>query len=572
MASRVGLPYRIRAPLQWVGRNNKPSSATKALAADSIGEETWSPLQAPNYLRLVLTSKVYEAVSVTPLQHAPTLSASFGNNVYLKREDMTPGFSFKLRGVFNRMSQLSPEEKENGVVTYSTGNHGFATARAASQLGVNATIVMPTALPPDRYRRVSTLGAKVHQVASSSGTITSTDAMKEAQLIAQATGAAFIHPFDDPLVIAGNGTVGMEIVNQFRGQSPIDAVFVCCGGGGLLAGVAAYIKAVTPWVKVIGVEGWRNDAMTQSLNAGRRISIDEGDSNMSLFAEGASCPKVGEETFRVCNELVDDMVVVTNDEICAAIENGFEETRAMLEPAGALALAGMKKYIAEHSLEGHSFVAVTSGANMKFDRLRFVAERSLIGEGREALLSVVIPERPGAFKQLYGHIYPRNVTEFSYRAKTNGVGGGDTDGATIFISVATEPERPDEVAKLVTELVAAGFDAVDLSSNEMAKSHTRYLVGGRPSACIEGERLYRFEFPERPGALKHFLDCLHQDWAVTLFHYRNHGTDVGKVLAGITLPTTLSAADQERAWTDFLSKVGFVHTDETNNAAALFVQ
>jgi threonine dehydratase len=389
MAARVGLPYRIRAPLQWVPRNNVAPKA----AADSITEEVWSPLKAPNYLRLVLTSKVYEAATVTPLQHAPTLSATFGNTVYLKREDTQPGFSFKLRGVFNKLSSLSEDEKSKGIVTYSTGNHAFATARAASMLDIPARVVMPAALPVDRYRRTEMLGADVHVVAGAN----SAEAAAEAKHFASKTGAIFIHPFDDPLVIAGNGTVGMEIINQFRGKQ-LDAVFVCCGGGGLLAGVSAYIKAVAPHVKVIGVEGVRNDAMTQSLERGRRVSLDSDAEfpQMSLFAEGASCPQVGEETFRKCNELVDDMVVVTNDEICAAIENAFEETRAMLEPAGALALAGMKKWIMTHKVEGRSFVAVTSGANMKFDRLRFVAERSLIGEGREALLSVLIPERPGA--------------------------------------------------------------------------------------------------------------------------------------------------------------------------------
>ncbi|KAJ3300175.1 hypothetical protein HK104_003785 [Borealophlyctis nickersoniae] len=494
----------------------------------------------PDYLRLILTARVYDVAFESPLQKATNLSTRVNNTILLKREDMQAVFSFKLRGAYNRMQQLTEEERKKGVIACSAGNHAQGVALSAQKMGIKANIVMPTMTPPIKWKNVSRLGAEVVLFGSDFD-----EAKAECARLEKERGYINIPPYDDPYVIAGQGTVGVEILRQYSGK--IDAVFVCVGGGGLAAGVASYIKRLDPTIKVIGVETHDADAMTRSLKAGERVLLP----SVGLFADGAAVRAVGEEPFRVCKELLDGMILVSTDEICAAIKDAFEDTRSIVEPAGALGIAGAKKYAQLLGITGQTFVAVTSGANMNFDRLRFVAERAELGENKEALISVIIPEKPGSFMELYRTIHPRSVSEFSYRY-------GDPKDAHIFMSFMVQ-DREAELRVICAELQAKGMRVMDASRNELAKSHARYLVGGRVE--VPNERLFRFSFPERPGALHHFLSTLrHPQWNVSLFHYRNYGGDVSKVLVGIQVPPSTSTEFEA-----FLGELKFPYVEETEN-------
>ncbi|KAN0116382.1 threonine dehydratase I [Russula decolorans] len=505
------------------------------------------PTKTPDYLRLILTSKVYEVLKETPLVHASNLSTKLGNQIYFKREDLQEVFSFKIRGAYNFMASLSEEERWKGVVTCSAGNHAQGVALSGSRLGIPCTIVMPNGTPTIKVRNVARLGAKVVLHGADFD-----EAKGECARLAAVHGLVFVPPYDDPLVIAGQGTIGMEILKQLTDAEHLDAVFGAVGGGGLVAGICEYVKRIgSPRTRVIGVETIDGDAMARSLEKGERITLPE----VGPFSDGTAVRIVGEEPFRVCRQLLDEVVKVDNDEICAAIKDIFEETRSVTEPAGALALAGLKRYILDNQLigSGKKFVVVISGANMNFDRLRFVAERAELGEGREALLSVDIPERPGSFFALHTVIHPRQVTEFIYRYNLPG-------RAHVFLSFQLETSsRAKEVASVLDELELGGMNGHDISDDEMAKSHARYLIGG--ASDVPNERLFRFEFPERPGALRKFLSSLrNMGWNISLFHYRNHGADLGKVLAGIQAPE-----EDSTRFSDFLRDLGYPYVEETQN-------
>ncbi|EJD41692.1 threonine ammonia-lyase [Auricularia subglabra TFB-10046 SS5] len=539
MATATTLEYSSDAP--------RPLSAPHG-AYSRLSPHHILPNGAPDYLRLILTAKVYDVVRETPLAHAPNLSARLGNKIFLKREDLQDVFSFKIRGAYNFMASLSDDERWKGVVTCSAGNHAQGVALSGKQLKIPCTIVMPKGTPEIKIRNVARLGAKVvlHGVDFD-------EAKAECARLARAHGLVFVPPYDDPLVIAGQGTVGLEILRQSR--EDIDAIFAAVGGGGLVSGIAEYVKRIgAPMTRVMGVETVDGDAMARSLEKGERVTLSE----VGPFSDGTAVKIVGEEPFRICKELIDGIVKTNNDEICAAIRDIFEETRSITEPAGALALAGLKSYIINNGLVGanKTFVAVVSGANMNFGRLRFVAERAELGEGRETLLSVEIPERPGSFVALHNTIFPRAVTEFAYRYE-------GPARAHIYMSFITEStNRVEEVRALIEKLANLGMRAIDISDNEMAKSHARYLVGGRQR--VPDERVFRFEFPERPGALRKFLQTLPATWNISLFHYRNHGADLGKVLAGIQVPA--GATEEFEA---FLSQLGYPYVEETENEVYL---
>ncbi len=501
-------------------------------------------MKIDSYLEKILTAKVYDVAIESPLEPAPAISRRTGNHILLKREDKQPIFSFKLRGAYNKMANLKPAQMERGVICASAGNHAQGVALAAQRLGVRATIVMPVTTPRIKVAAVAARGAKVELHGDSYF-----EAYRHAVSLARKSKATFVHPYDDPLVIAGQGTVGLEILRQH--PRAIDAIFVPVGGGGLIAGIAAYVKRVAPRTRVIGVEPVDSDAMTQSLKAGKRVTLP----HVNLFADGVAVRQVGRETLRVAQELVDDMVLVDTDEICAAIKDIFEETRTVLEPAGALALAGAKRWIEKKGAKGRTLVVVATGANMNFDRLRFVAERAELGEHREAVLAVTIPERPGSFRALCALLGKRSVTEFNYRFAPG-------REAHVFLGVSVGGRG--ETQRLIASLHKHGMPAVDLSDNEMAKLHGRHLVGGRAPAK-SSERLYRFEFPERPGALMNFLTRMGSSWNISLFHYRNHGADVGRVLVGLQVP-----ARDEPALGRFLRDLGYDVVDETRNPAYRF--
>jgi threonine dehydratase len=493
-------------------------------------------------IRSILTSRVYDVAHETPLDVAHRLSTRTGHTVLFKREDLQPVFSFKLRGAYNRIAHLTAAERARGVITASAGNHAQGVAYSARHLGLSAMIVMPETTPEIKIQAVKDMGAEVVLSGDSYA-----DAKIRCDALALETGRVFIHPFDDPLVIAGQGTIGTEILRHRLG-SQVSAVFVPVGGGGLIAGIASYVKAIRPDIKVIGVEPFEADAMHRSLAAGHRVRLEQ----VGIFADGVAVRDVGEHTFAIAREMVDEVVLVSNDEICAAIKDVFDDTRSILEPAGALSVAGLRRWVERTGSVGGTLVAVLSGANMNFDRLRFVAERAEVGESREALLAVTIPERPGAFKDFCTTIGRRVVTEFNYRLS----GRGD---AHIFVGIATESKQ--DASELRETLVDAGYYTIDLTGNELAKLHVRYMVGGRSSEA-EHEQLYRFEFPERPGALMRFLDALGGRWNISLFHYRNHGADPGRVLAGFEVPP----ADMP-AFDAFLDALGYRHERETENPA-----
>jgi threonine dehydratase len=494
------------------------------------------------YLEKILTTSVYDVARETPLENMPTLSQRLGSSVLLKREDLQPVFSFKLRGAYNRISQLSAEERERGVIAASAGNHAQGVALAASRLGIKAVIVMPVTTPRIKVEAVRRLGGKAVLHGDSFD-----EASSHAQILQEKHGYAFIHPFDDPAVIAGQGTVAMELLRQHPG--PLDAVFICVGGGGLLAGMAVYIKRLRPEIKVIGVEPEDAPSMYEALRQNKRVVLDQ----VGIFADGAAVRQVGKETFRLAREFVDEMLLVDTDEICAAIKDVFDDTRVLAEPAGALAVAGLKKYVQREGLKNGRFAAVLSGANMNFDRLRHVAERAEIGERREAVFAVTIPERPGSFRRFCKAIGKRGITEFNYRYS-------DDSAAHVFVGLKVE--RGDaEKQEVLERLAAEGYPILDMTDNEVAKLHLRHMVGGHASH-VTNESLYRFEFPERPGALMHFLTRMGADWNISLFHYRNHGAAYGRVLVGMQVPES----DAER-FRNFLEELGYAWWDESDNPA-----
>jgi threonine dehydratase len=493
------------------------------------------------YLQRILTSRVYDVAVETPLQPAPRLSARLGNEVCFKREDLQPIFSFKLRGAYNRMAHLSPEERERGVITASAGNHAQGVAFSGQRLGIRAVIVMPVTTPEIKVNACRARGAEVVLHGDSYS-----DAEARAYQLQAELGLTFIHPYDDPLVIAGQGTIGLEISRQMR--APRYTVFVPIGGGGLAAGIAVFLKSISPEIRVVGVEPDDSDAMCQSIEAGERVTLAQ----VGIFVDGVAVRRVGEHTFRLARRYLDGIVRVSTDEVCAAIKDVFDDTRAIMEPAGALAVAGLKRYAAERGLAGEQLVALTCGANVNFGRLRHVAERAELGEQREALLAVTIPERPGAFKRFCRDLGLVNVTEFNYRYAPRAE-------AKIFVGV--ELARPDERAAVVGRLAGGGYEVLDLTNNELAIIHLRHMVGGRAPEAAD-ERLYSFQFPERPGALLQFLESLEETWNISLFHYRNHGSAHGRVLAGIQVPD----ADMAR-FRASLDRLGYHYVDESENPA-----
>ncbi len=494
-----------------------------------------------DYLNNIKNSRVYDIAKETPLELQNNLSKRIGNTVLLKREDTQSVFSFKIRGAYNKMANLPQDVLSKGVIAASAGNHAQGVALSAKKLKCRAVIVMPTTTPQIKVNAVKANGGEVVLHGDSY-----TDAYTHALALEIEQGLTFVHPYDDPDVIAGQGTIGMEILNSYPGH--IDAIFCCVGGGGLLAGIAAYVKAVRPEIKVIGVEAKDAEAMNASLKAGERVMLEQ----VGLFADGAAVKQVGKHTFKLSQQYVDEMLVVDNDAICAAIKDVFEDTRSILEPAGALSVAGIKAYAEENDVNGKTFVGIASGANMNFDRLRFIAERAEVGEHREAVLAVTIPEKPGAFKKFCSLLGNRSITEFNYRYS-------DPENAHIYVGVAVN--GPDETRRIVASLAAAGLPAIDLTDNEVAKLHLRHLVGGHAPQA-ENEVVYRFEFPETPGALLNFLNSMGQDWNISLFHYRNHGADFGRVLVGVQVP------DNEAVqFASFLSDLGYRYWDETKNPA-----
>ncbi|MCP2041387.1 threonine dehydratase [Neisseria sp. HSC-16F19] len=494
-----------------------------------------------DYLTRILTAQVYDVAVETPLDYARNISDRLGNRIWIKREDLQPVFSFKIRGAYNKMAKLPENVLHNGVIAASAGNHAQGVALSAQSLGCAATIVMPKTTPQIKVDAVTKRGAKVVLAGESYN-----DAYDHAMQLVAESGLTYIPPFDDPDVIAGQGTVGLEINRQH--PKPIDAIFVAIGGGGLAAGVAAFIKNVRPDIKIIGVETEDAHAMKQSIDQGSRVELKD----VGLFADGTAVKLVGEETFRLCRDLLDEIILVDTDAVCAAIKDIFDDTRSITEPSGALALAGLKAYIAREQCQNQTLIAVASGANMNFHRLRHVSERCEISEGHEGIFAVTIPERPGSFRHFIDLIGSRNITEFNYRY-------GDEDQAHIFVGI--QSSGPEDLQQIAAELNAAGLPTLDLTHDEIAKIHIRYMVGGR-TGKVANERLLSFEFPERPGALGRFLNTLQSDWNITLFHYRNHGADYGRILAGIDVPP-----QDHAAFHAFLDKLGYTYCEYTDNAA-----
>ena len=505
---------------------------------------TTSRLRPADYLIKILNARVYDVATESALELAKNLSDRLNNQVLLKREDQQPVHSFKLRGAYNKMSHLTPKQLKKGVICASAGNHAQGVALSASRLGTRAVIVMPTTTPQVKIDAVKGFGGEVVLFGDSYS-----DAYNHALTLQKKQGLTFVHPFDDPDVIAGQGTIAMEMLSQHHG--PLDAVFVAIGGGGLISGVANYIKAVRPGVKVIGVQMNDSNAMMQSVAAKKRVTLPD----VGLFSDGTAVKLVGEETFRVARGLVDEFMTVDTDAVCAAIKDIFVDTRSIVEPAGALAVAAIKQYVATHKTKGQTYAAILCGANMNFDRLRFVAERADVGEEKEALFAVTIPEERGSFKrflELIGSLPggPRNVTEFNYRMS-------DSDKAHVFLGLSTQGKG--ESTKIAANFNKQKFQSIDLTHDELAKEHIRHMVGGH-LALSQDERLLRFEFPERPGALLKFLSLMRPGWNISLFHYRNQGADYGRILVGLQVPPK-----DDKAFTKFLETLGYPYAEETNN-------
>lgn len=499
------------------------------------------------YIEKILRAKVYDVAQETPLDFAPQLSKRLSHQVYLKREDLQPVFSFKLRGAYNKIALLSDQEKALGVITASAGNHAQGVALSAHKLGIKSLIVMPNTTPEIKVDSVKSRGANTILHGDSYD-----DAYAYARQLSKEKGMAFVHPYDDPDVIAGQGTIGMEILRQYNGA--INAIFVPVGGGGLISGIAAYVKFVRPDIKIIGVEPDDADGLNRALAAKRRVVIKQ----VGLFADGVAVKQVGKEPFRLAHRYVDEMIVVTTDEICAAIKDIFDDTRSVAEPAGALAVAGLKKYAEHCQTSGQTLIAIESGANINFDRLRYVAERTQVGEHREILLAVAIPEVPGSFLAFCKILGKRNITEFNYRYF-------DQQLAQVFVGLSSGGEEHDR-ADVVSQLETAGFKVTDMTANELAKDHIRYMVGGH-APCELNELVYSLQFPERPGALLKFLMSLGSRWNISMFHYRNHGAAFGKVLIGMQIPQ-----NEQKGFLMALDALGFIYQEETANPAyRLFV-
>ena len=502
-----------------------------------------------DYLKKILTARVYDVAFETPLEFAPSLSARMQNRILFKREDMQSVFSFKLRGAYNKIAHLTPAQLKRGVICASAGNHAQGVALSAAKVGCKAVIVMPTSTPTVKIDAVRAHGGDNVEIVLHGESYS--DAYEHAAALEKKRKLTFVHPFDDPDVIAGQGTVGMEILRQHA--EPIHAIFVAIGGGGLIAGVSAYVKAVRPDIKIIGVQTTDSDAMARSLKAGKRVSLTD----VGLFSDGTAVKLVGEETFRLAKMYVDEVILVDTDAVCAAIKDVFQDTRSILEPAGALAVAGCKAYIErakanKKPLKNEAMVTIACGANMNFDRLRFVAERAEVGEAREAVFAVTIPEEHGSFRRFCEMVGARNVTEFNYRI---------SDKKTAHIFVGLQISNRDESEKIAKSFIKNGFPTLDLTNDELAKLHIRHLVGGK-SALAENELLYRFEFPERPGALMRFLNSMAPNWNISLFHYRNHGADYGRTLVGLQVPKK-----EMKAFREFLNSLGYRYWDESNNPA-----
>jgi len=495
-----------------------------------------------DYLHLIRTAKVYDVALRSALEPAINLSKRLNNRILMKREDLQPVFSFKLRGAYNRIAALGPEELKRGVICSSAGNHAQGVALAAKRRGVRAVIVMPMTTAKIKTDAVRALGGEVvlHGDAYD-------DAYARALELAEQDGLVFIHPFDDPYVIAGQGTIGVEILEQ--AENDIDAIFVPIGGGGLIAGIATYVKQQRPDIRIIGVEPDDSAAMKLSLEAGKPVTLD----HVGIFADGVAVRRVGDETFRLCQEFVDEIITVDTDQICAGIRDIFEDTRSIVEPAGGLSIAAAKKYVAERGVSGRTLVTINCGANVNFDRLRHIAERAAVGEQTEMLLAAEIPEEPGSFRRFCETLGRRGITEFNYRY-------ADDKKAHIFVGVQLS-NGMTERESLIDRLRNAGFPVEDLSDNEMAKLHIRHMVGGR-SPAISNERMFRFEFPERPGALLDFLNAIGTEWNISLFHYRNHGSDYGRILAGIDVPQEETAELEAH-----LAELGYPHWEESDNPA-----
>lgn len=494
-----------------------------------------------DYLVQILTARVYDVAQETPLEYAPNLSQRLHNQLLLKREDMQSVFSFKLRGAYNKMAQLPPELLKKGVIAASAGNHAQGVALAAAQLGTSAIIVMPVTTPLVKVNAVKARGGQVVLYGN-----TYDDAYAHARQLEAEKGLTFIHPFNDPDVIAGQGTIGMEILRQH--QKPIHAIFVAIGGGGLISGIAAYVKRLRPEIKIIGVEPVDSAAMSESLKAGKRVRL----SQVGLFADGVAVREVGEETFRLCQQYVDEIILVGTDDTCAAIKDVFEDTRSILEPAGAIAIAGAKAYVEREGITDETLISVACGANMNFDRLRFVAERAELGERREAIFAVTIPEKPGSLRSFCQCLGDRNLTEFNYRIASE-------KEAHIFVGLQIE-NRADAI-QMAQTFENCGFDTLDLTDDELTKMHLRHMVGGH-SPLAHNELLYRFEFPERPGALMKFVNSMSPNWNISMFHYRNNGADYGRIVVGIQVPP-----EDKADWEAFLETLGYQYWDENQNPA-----
>jgi threonine dehydratase len=511
---------------------------------DSLPGATGSEgLMPQSYIKRILDARVYDVARETPIHEASLMSRRLDNRVWLKREDLQPVFSFKLRGAYCKMTRLSREQLERGVIAASAGNHAQGVAMAARTLGVKATIVMPRTTPLIKVNAVRDLGARVLLHGDSYD-----EAALHAQELLQARGLTYVHPFDDPDVIAGQGTVGMEIVRQH--QSPLDALFVPVGGGGLIAGVSAYVKYVWPDTRIVAVEPEDAACLQLALARGRRATLAE----VGLFADGCAVAQVGREPFRIIRKTVAEVITVTTDEMCAAIKDIFEDTRGIAEPAGALALAGLKKYVHRTGVRGQDLLAIVSGANTNFDRLRYISERTEIGEQREAVISVTVPERPGSFKRFCSALGGRNITEFNYRY-------ADAASAQVFVGLSVVPGGED-LAELLADLRQRGYVTEDMTDNEVAKLHIRHMVGGHAPAQLRDERVYRVEFPERPGALLKFLTGLGQRWNISMFHYRNHGAAYGRILVGIQVPKR-----ERRQFEQVLEQINYPFCEETDNRA-----